>query len=81
MQYSITLYYFHPLLKIALSSVKEAWLLTDINNPIRLKPVIYQGNLFFRIPVSGKRISYRTLKIGLIKKKIIIKQPLKLLPF
>jgi len=34
-------------------------------NPVELKTVIHQGNLYYRIPSSGKRISYRTLKKGL----------------
>jgi len=80
MYYTLTLKYFHPQLKIALKNIKEAWLLTDINNPVKLKSIFYQGNLYYRIPLSGKRVSYNNLKKGLIKKTIRVKTPLSLLP-
>jgi hypothetical protein len=81
MKFFIEIKYFHPLLKIGLENIKEAWLLYDKNNPVELKTIIHQGNLFYRFPGSGKRISYRTLKKRLVKKTIIIRQPILLLPF
>jgi hypothetical protein len=81
MKFSIEIKYFHPQLKIGLENIKEAWLLSDIKNPIELKTIIHQGNLYYRIPNSGQRISYRILKKGLIKKKIRIPLVLNLLPF
>ena len=77
---TITIKYFHPQLKIGLEDIKNAWLLIT-NEPIKLKTVIRQGNLYFRLPGSGKRISYSSIKKGLVKKIIIIKHPLNLLPF
>jgi hypothetical protein len=56
-------------------------LLENKQPPVKLKTIIYQGLLTYRLPVSGKRISYRTLKKGLIKKKIILQQSLYILPF
>jgi hypothetical protein len=75
----IIIRYYHPTLNIGLEDIKSAWLL--IASPVKLITTLHRGNLVFRIPVSGKRISYRTLKKGLIKKKILIKQPIQLLPF
>ena len=81
MKYLIEIKYYHPQLKIGLENIKQAWLLTDLKNPTELKTVIYQGNLYFRMPGSGKRVSYRKLKKGLIKKVINIPIALQLLPF
>ena len=81
MKFLIEIKYFHPELNIGLENIRSAWLLADINNPIELKTIIHQGLLSYRLPDSGRRISYRTLKKGLIKKKIIIRLPLNLLPF
>lgn len=81
MKFLIEIKYYHPDLKIGLENIKEAWLLLDIKDPIELKTVIHQGNLYYRLPNSGRRISYRTLKKGLIKKNISIVLPGLLLPF
>ena len=75
----IIIRYFHPDHKIGLQDIRNVWLLDKV--PVKLKTSIYRGNLIFRFPGSGKRISYRTLKKGLIKKTIILKQPVELLPF
>jgi hypothetical protein len=75
----INICYFHPGLNVGLQDIKNAWLLSE--KPIKLSVALHQGSLVYRLPATGKRISYRTLKKGLIKKKIIIKQPLYLLPF
>jgi hypothetical protein len=71
--------YYHPGYNIGLQDIRNAWLLTY--PPVRLSTSIYRGNLVFRIPITGKRISYRSLKKGLIKKRLSIKVPLNLLPF
>ncbi|HEV8271502.1 MAG TPA: hypothetical protein VGQ04_09385 [Chitinophagaceae bacterium] len=71
--------YFHPIYNIGLEDVRNAWLLGT--PPVKLKTTTYRGNLIFRIPVSGRRISYRMLKKGLVKKTIIIRQHFDLLPF
>ncbi len=71
--------YFHPGLNIGMYNLKNVWLLEP--EPLQLTVSVYRGNLIYRVPVTGKRISYRTLKKGLIKKIILIKQPVNLLPF
>jgi len=35
---------------------------------------VHRGNLVYRLPVTGKRISYRKLKKGLVRKQVIIKR-------
>jgi len=65
----ITIRYFNPVLKIGLQDVRNAWYMAD-KTPVRLTTIIYQGALYFRFPGSGKRISYKQLKKGLIKKQI-----------
>jgi len=81
MKFSIEVKYYHPGLAIGLEDVKNAWYLPKDAPPVQLKTIIYQGLLTYRVPISGKRISYRTLKKGLIKKNMTIRLPLELLPF
>jgi hypothetical protein len=81
MKFRIEIKYFHPVLKIGLENIKDAWLLTDLKNPIELKTIIHQGNLYYRLPGSGKRISYRALKKGLVKKMLSIPLQFSVLPF
>jgi hypothetical protein len=81
MNTTITINHFHAALNIGLRDVRNAWLPESNQPPVKLKTIIYQGLLTYRLPVSGKRVSYRTLKKGLIKKKIILQQPLYVLPF
>ena len=69
----------NPGLNIGLQDVRNAWLLAS--QPIKLSTSLHRGNLIYRLPGTGKRISYRQLKKGLIKKQIIIHQPLFTLPF
>lgn len=71
--------YFHPAFQIGLEDPRNAWLFSEGKTPIKLNAIIYQGQLYYRLPVSGKRISYKILKRGLIRKQIIIKE--ELLPF
>jgi hypothetical protein len=75
----IIIRYVHPVYNIGLQDVRNAWLL--IQPPVKLKTTIYRGSLIFRFPLSGKRISYKTLKKGLIKKQIVIRKTYQLLPF
>ena len=70
---------FHPIYNIGLQDIRNAWLLDKI--PVKLKTTTYRGILIYRIPGSGKRISYLRLKKGLVKKTIIIRQHFDLLPF
>jgi hypothetical protein len=76
---TIIIRHYNPELKIGLQDVRNAWLLAE--QPIKLNCTLHQGNLTYRISVSNKRISYRTLKKGLRRKEIIIKQRVYLLPF
>jgi hypothetical protein len=75
----ITINYFHPVLNLGMQDIRNVWLL--VGKPVKLQAGLHRGNLVFRFPGSGKRISYKTLKKGLIKKTIIIRQPIELLPF
>ena len=74
----VELKYFNPGLNIGLVDIKNAWLLSAL--PVKLRTSVHRGGLVFRLPGPGRRISYCMLKKGLIKKIIII-QPLQLLPF
>jgi len=80
LNYIITIKYFNPVLKIGLEHVRNAWYLAD-KTPVQLTTIIYQGALYFRFPGSGRRINYKQLKKGLIKKQIDLILPLDLLPF
>lgn len=75
----IHLKYYNPELKIGLANPKSVWLLEG--EPVQLSVSVYRGSLVYRIPKSGRRISYRQLKKGLVKKKTIIQQPFNLAPF
>lgn len=75
----ITLKYIHPALNLGIEDIRNVWLLSA--TPVKLTTNIHQGSLVFRIPVSGKRISYKTLKRGLIKRQLVIRRPYQLLPF
>lgn len=75
----IIIKYFHPDLNIGLQDVRNAWLLNK--PPVKLNTTTYRGSLIYRIPGTAKRISYRTLKKGLVKKTIVIRHPISLLPF
>ncbi len=75
----IVIHYFHPGLNIGIQDVRNAWHLT--NPPVKLSVTMYRGALVFRLPGSVKRISYHTLKKGIIKKEMVIRLPVQLLPF
>jgi hypothetical protein len=75
----IIIRYFHPVYNVGLQDIRNAWLLNE--PPVKLTTTTYRGNLIFRMPGSGKRISYRTLKKGLVKKTIVLSQPVNLFPF
>jgi len=75
----ILIKYIHPRLNIGIVNVREVWLLNP--EPVRLAVSVHRGNLVYRLPVTGKRISYSNLKKGLIKKQVILKRPIFFLPF
>ncbi|MDZ4807064.1 MAG: hypothetical protein SGI96_02225 [Bacteroidota bacterium] len=74
----IIIKYINPALNLGMEDVRNVWLLSV--NPVKLTTTIHQGNLIFRFPVSGKRISYKTLKRGLIKRQFILRRSYELLP-
>ena len=71
--------YFHPGLNIGMADLKNVWLLHPV--PLQLSVIVYRGSLTYRIPVTGKRISYRTLKKGLVKEIRVVNVPLYPMPF
>jgi hypothetical protein len=71
--------YVHLKLNIGLQDVKNVWLLEP--EPVQLTVAVHRGSLVYRMPVSGKRISYRQLKKNLVKRPFVIKRPLYVLPF
>ena len=73
--------YYHAGHKIGLEDVRQAWLLADKDSPVRIKAIIHQGILSYRLPVLGKRISYRSPKKGMVKKHFIIYEPVYLFLF
>jgi hypothetical protein len=75
----VILKYFNPLLKIGMQDIRQVWLLS--NEPVKLITTVHQGNLVYRIPGTRRRISYRSLKKGLVKKTIVLKQSFNILPF
>ena len=81
MRFLISIKYFNPKLCIGLEDIRNAWFFENPKTPVRVNTVIHQGQLHYRLLVSGKRISYRRLKKGLVKKQIIIYLPFHLLPF
>ena len=71
---NILIKYINPSLNIGLANVKNAWLLGP--TPVQLSVAVHRGLLVYRLPGSGKRISYRSLKKGLVKTNIIITETL-----
>ena len=71
--------YWNPVLNIAFYSWQQVYLIGTKSR--ELKPEVHKGNLVYRIPGSYKRISYATIKKGLVRKNISPVIPLQLLPF
>lgn len=46
-----------------------------------MKKEIHQGNLYYRSRGSNRRISYKQIKKGLIKKQIFMEEALFIFPF
>lgn len=76
----IIIKHFNPDLKIGLEDVRNAWLL-DGRNPIKLSVQVHRGVLVYRLPESGKRVSFTQLKKGLVSRKIIIEIQIPTMPF
>lgn len=75
----IIIKYFNPVDQLGMQDIRKVWLLAE--KPVRLTACTHRGNLVFRFPGTVKRISYRSLKKGLIKKTLVLKQRIELLPF
>jgi hypothetical protein len=71
--------YVHLKLNIGLKDVRNVWLLEP--EPVQLTVAVHRGSLVYRMPVSGKRISYRQLKKNLVKQSFVIKRLLYVSPF
>jgi hypothetical protein len=72
----IRINYFNPVLQIGLTSWREAWLLTG-KYPEKLYTELYRNCLVFRIGGCNRRISYRSLKKGMVKKALLfLEEPL-----
>ena len=54
----LTCKYYHPALNIAVQDVRNVWLLNKV--PVTLTASLHRGALSFRLPDSGKRVSYQT---------------------
>ena len=74
----IVLKYWNPAHQIAMAD----WQMVH-QFPLKIKMLneVYRGELYYRMPGSHHRISYKQLKRGLQKKRIIINEELNLLPF
>ena len=71
--------YWNPSLNIAFYSWQQVYLLET--KPKELRVEVHKGSLVYRVPGSYKRISYATIKKGLVRKKISVIVPFQLLPF
>ena len=74
MEQEIILKYFNERLNIAMSDWKIVYLLD--RSPAQLFPEVERGRLVYRAKGSVKRISYATIKKGLVRKQVIIKEQL-----
>jgi hypothetical protein len=81
MKFTVHIRYYHPSLEIGLEDIRNAWFLARDKEPVKLNCVVHRGSLAYRFPQSGRRVSYRFLKKGLIKKTLILRLPMPLLPF
>ena len=70
MQQEIKLNYFNEELKIGLVSWREAYQLFPAVRPLNLET--YRGRIIHRLKGSSKRVSYKRMKKGLVKKSLII---------
>mgnify|MGYP003496123392 CR=1 FL=1 len=74
----IILKYWNPQYEIAFADWQNVY---QFPQKIKMLREVYRGELYYRMPGSCKRISYKQLKRGLQKKQIIIHEELNLLPF
>ena len=69
--YIIVCTYFSPAYNIAFADWQTVYLLSE--KPVALYPKVHRGALVYRIPTTGKRISYKKLKRNLVKQKVIVR--------
>lgn len=74
----IVLSYWNESLQIGLADWKTVY---QFPQKELMQKEIHQGNLYYRSKGSNKRISYKQIKKGLIKKQLFIEEPLFILPF
>ena len=74
----IILKYWNEKLQIGLADWKQVYKFPEQD---LMNKEIHQDSLYYRQPGTALRISYKKLKKGLQKKKIIIYEELNLLPF
>ncbi len=63
--------YFNPALNIVFNDWKTVYLLEG--EPVLLKPFVHRSALVYRVPKTGKRISYKSIKHGLLKQKKVVR--------
>ena len=66
----VTFRYYNPVLKLAFNSWNEVYLLAE--QPVLLKTGIHRSCLVYRMPQTGKRISYKKIRQGLLKQDIVL---------
>ncbi len=67
---TIELKYINERLQIGLADVKHAYLLTPSLTPLIAE--VYKGNLVYRAKGTTRRISYKEVKKGLVKRRVVI---------
>lgn len=71
MEQKTELLYFNPKLNIGMKNWRQVYLLHP--KVELLIPEVYKGNLVYRQKGTHKRIPYRQIKTGLVKKKGVVK--------
>jgi hypothetical protein len=75
----IVIRYVHPELNPGFEDIRNVWLLS--NPPVLITACLHRGSLGYRLPRSGRRVSYQTLKKGLHKTDLRLRLPFEPLPF
>jgi hypothetical protein len=76
---NIIIKHVNPELQIGMQDIRNVWLLDKTS--LKLITTLHRGSLVYRIPGTRKRVCYKKLKTGLIKKQVIIKLAVYLFPF
>jgi hypothetical protein len=79
---NVILKYYHPAFRVGMANWKTVFECDENGqHPVQLHVELYRGALVYRKPGCNKRIGYRLLKNGWIKKTIHILLPYRPLPF